>query len=295
MNPESARPDTSTDSNIVIRDIESIAEMREVEELQKIVWGFSDREIVPAFTLKPTTDAGGILVGAFDKEVLVGFAYGFVGHERGRAYIHSDMLAVMPQYRNRRLGYKLKLAQRERTLSRGLTRMTWTFDPLQSRNAYLNFAKLGVLSDSYEVNYYGAETTSFLHRGVGTDRLFVTWLLDSVRVEKRLDDESMHVAAPVPPLDEPATLVRVRRDNAPEPDLANLALLPTLLALEIPDDIGALQRQTPALAAQWRETTRVAFNRALAANYLVEDFARASKDGRPYGIYLLRHGGEIKD
>ena len=96
------------------------------------------------------------------------------------------MLAVRPEYRNSNLGYRLKLAQRERALASGLTRMTWTFDPLQSLNAHFNFAKLGVVSDRYEVNFYGEETSSFLHR-TGTDRLWVSWPLDSFRVTRRVE------------------------------------------------------------------------------------------------------------
>jgi len=61
--------------------------------------------------------------------------------------------------------------------------MTWTFDPLQSLNAHLDFAKLGVVADAYKINFYGESTSSFLHKiGTGTDRLWVTWLLDSERV-----------------------------------------------------------------------------------------------------------------
>src|SRR3954454_17599028 len=121
----------SADSKIVFRDIEQISEMRAVEQLQKEVWGFSDRDIVPVLTLIPTIEVGGVLVGAFDNERLVGFAYGFIGREKGNLTLHSDMLAVLPQYRCQNVGYKLKLVQRERALATGIGIMTWTFDPLQ--------------------------------------------------------------------------------------------------------------------------------------------------------------------
>jgi predicted GNAT superfamily acetyltransferase len=104
----------SSQPTIVIRDIKRIPEMRAVEELQKEVWGCSDRDIVPLMHFIPAIEVGGILVGAFDEENLVGFAYGFVGREDGQSIIHSDMLAVRPAYRGCNLGYKLKLAQRER-------------------------------------------------------------------------------------------------------------------------------------------------------------------------------------
>src|SRR5439155_11403248 len=94
-----------------------------------------------------------------------------------------------PSYRNHNLAYKLKLAQRERVLAQGIKRISWTFDPLQSLNAYFNFKKLGVVADTYKINFYGEATSSFLHQ-IGTDRLWVTWLLDSERVRKRLETEN---------------------------------------------------------------------------------------------------------
>ena len=160
--------------------------MRAVEELQREVWGVPDLDVVPLSQLVAAKAAGGVLLGAFDGEALVGFVYGFVGYEHGRAAHHSHMLAVRPAYRNFDLGRRLKLAQRERVLAQGIDLMTWTFDPLQSLNAYFNFNKLGVVSDRYFVNFYGEDAASFLHRN-GTDRLWVTWLLASRRVSERIE------------------------------------------------------------------------------------------------------------
>src|SRR6185295_12270842 len=97
---------------------------------------------VPFSLLVATRELGAILVGAFEGSLLIGFAYSLVGREHEHMVHHSHMLAVRPAYRNLNLGYKLKLAQRERALTQGITRMTWTFDPLQSLNAHFNFAKL---------------------------------------------------------------------------------------------------------------------------------------------------------
>src|SRR5918995_5227341 len=176
---------------IVIRDIELISEMRDVEALQKEVWACHDRDIVPLTILVATRELGAILIGAFDGSLLIGFAYSFVGREDERMVHHSHMLAVRPAYRNVNLGYKLKLAQRDRALAQGITRMTWTFDPLQSLNAHFNYAKLGVVADAYKINFYGEATSSFLHQiGSGTDRLWVTWPLDSSRVQERLQTKN---------------------------------------------------------------------------------------------------------
>ncbi len=169
---------------IVIRDIQSLAEMREVEQLQREIWGVADLDVFPALALKPQKDVGAILIGAFDEGRLVGFVFGFPGILDGETIIHSDMLGVSPAYRAKNLGFLLKCAQRDAAMALGIERITWTFDPLQARNAHLNFNKLGVIADRYYVDYYGA-TSSFLHR-FGTDRLWVTWWLNSERVSSRL-------------------------------------------------------------------------------------------------------------
>lgn len=273
---------------IRIRDITEAAEMRAVEELQREVWGMSDRDIVSVFMLRATVAAGGVLVGAYEREdVLVGFAYGFVGLEAGRPILHSDMLAVREGYRLRGLGRRLKLAQRTRARARGLRVMTWTFDPLQSRNARLNFSRLGVLSDRYLVDFYGQHSSSFLH-STGTDRLWVTWLLDSPRVEERIRTGAMSRPAP-PAVEDAHALVRVGAGEAPEVSGAD-ASAHARLRIEIPSDIGAVEGQDPVLARDWRLATRRAFRDAIAAGRLVEDFFVCERGGRRVGTYLLTAG-----
>jgi predicted GNAT superfamily acetyltransferase len=170
-----------------IRDLRTVADLTAVEELQREVWGFSDLDVVSGSILRVMLEIGGVLLGAFDGETLVAFNSGFAGYRRGHLEVHSDMLAVREAYRDRGLGYRLKMAQRDRVLAMGIDRITWTFDPLRSRNGYFNFRKLGVVSDEYRVNFYGESTSSFLH-GTGTDRLWVTWFLN--RSIARVRDEA---------------------------------------------------------------------------------------------------------
>ncbi len=244
-------------STISIRPVETVAELRAVEEMQKEVWGIPDLDVVPLTQLIAAKVAGGVLLGAFDRQTLVGFVYGFVAHEDGEVAHHSHMLAVKHAYRNFNLGYKLKLAQREAVLAQGISLITWTFDPLQSLNAYFNFTKLGVISDRYLINFYGEEAASFLHQS-GTDRFWVKWMLNSERVVKRLN----------------------RTDAAPE-DPADKLLI------EIPGDINAVQQQRPELARNWRERTRRAFSEAIDAGYTVVDFYRETRGDEKVGIYIL--------
>lgn len=273
-------------SNVEIREIAGQKEWRAVENLQKEVWGIPDLDVVPLTQLAAAQAAGGVLLGAFDGEILVGFAYGFASYEHGRAAHHSHMLAVKPAYRRFNLGYRLKLAQRERVLAQGITEMTWTFDPLQSLNAYFNFNKLGVVSNRYIVNFYGADAASFLHRS-GTDRLWVTWHLDSNRVKERIGKK-------VSPVEfaNVRTLVKSGENNIPSIADSAENLTEKQVAIEIPANINELQKQNIELAVKWRRATREAFTNALAQGYIVKEFYRINRNDRNYGAYLLEREKE---
>jgi len=185
-------------NTIRIQEPRTLDEMKAVEAMQREVWGEADLEVIPSYFLKLVRDTGGLLLGAYDEATLVGFVFGLLAREADGLTIHSDMLAVSPAYRDHQLGYRLKLAQREWCVAHGIQRMTWTFDPLQARNARLNFGKLGALCDQYKINYYG-ETTSVLHQ-LGTDRFWLRWELTSDHVAQRITG----VTAPLPDNYQPA-------------------------------------------------------------------------------------------
>jgi predicted GNAT superfamily acetyltransferase len=283
----------NSQSEIGIRDIASIEEMGAVEELQREVWACADVDVVPRMMLHPAREVGGVLVGAYDGAQLVGFAFGFVGLERGRVVLHSHMLAVRHEYRGRDLGFRLKLAQRERALREGITRMTWTFDPLQSRNAHLNFAKLGVTSADYRVNYYSDVSTSPLHAVAGTDRLWVTWELDSPRVARQIkaasdEREGAELESARAELEAAHALISVGEDGEPVMSRLREGAGGDPVAIEIPEDINEVTRRDVTLARRWREATRAAFRVAIEAGYRVEEFFRIERGGAARGAYLLR-------
>jgi predicted GNAT superfamily acetyltransferase len=282
-------PAATETRNIVIRNIDEAAEMLAVEELQKEVWGIPDLDVVPKSHLVAAKAAGGVLLGAFDRETLVGFVYGFVSYEQGQVAHHSHMLAVKPAYRNFNLGHRLKLAQRERVLAQGITQVTWTFDPLQCLNAYFNLNKLGAVSDRYLVNFYGEGATSFLHRH-GTDRLWVTWLLTSRHVHERLNKTGSR-----PEFDAVMPLIQLEAKDSPRRNSLAEALSHEQAVIEIPADINALQERSDDLAFEWREATRWAFPEAIGAGYLVTDFNCQSRGERRLGRYLLSRGKGLAD
>jgi predicted GNAT superfamily acetyltransferase len=301
---------------ITIRSLESRDDLKRAEEVEREVWGLSDLDTTPMTLAIATKEAGSIWVGAFDGAKLAGFAFGFLGMEHGQLIVHSHMLAVREPYRNLHLGYRLKLAQRQRALAvriddgrnhdhrvsdarelranelrtNGLriSEMTWTFDPLQSRNAHLNFAKLGVVSESYKVDFYGQETSSVLHRN-STDRLWVTWPLISRRVQERILGKDSR-ATMTDALSTLTPLIRFNGDGKPvRTDLA-AAIGRQRIAIEIPSDIGDVERKDSALAREWRKETRWAFTEALKAGFFVAEFCRTVRGQQGPGVYLLEKG-----
>ena len=279
----------SNETSIIIRNIEEISEMRAAEDLQIKTWGEDERDIVPLTQLAAARHVGGSLIGAFDGGTLAGFVYGFYGHVGGRIVHHSHMLAVHPEYRNRELAFRLKLAQREHVISGGIAdQITWTFDPLQSINAYLNFAKLGVISDTYKVNIYGDLGTSFLHRN-GTDRLFVTWFVKSPHVINRIERRSTATESKDESFPDAITLIRHSGSGVPERISSDADIGGAKSAfVEIPTNIRSIEKSDFSMAERWRAETRKVFVGTLNAGFVVTDFHR--KDKRT-GMYLLEKGG----
>jgi predicted GNAT superfamily acetyltransferase len=273
---------------IVIRDLESFDDLCQVKAVEKEVWGMADDDSLPMTLAIACKAAGSIFVGAFDGDKLVGFAFGIFGREHGQTTIHSHMLAVLERYRQHDLGLKLKHAQRERALGLGIREMTWTYDPMQSRNAHFNFAKLGIVSDTYKVDFYGPETSSVLHRN-GTDRLWVRWLLDSRRAGDRIAGKDTR-AETLDALRHLAPLVSFNGDGRPaRADLAE-SLGRQRVSIEIPGEILDVERSDMGLAREWRAATRWAFTEAIGAGFYVAEFCRSIRGQQGPGAYLLERG-----
>jgi predicted GNAT superfamily acetyltransferase len=261
--------------------------MKALEKLQQDVWGWDDLDTTPLMNFIIMKELGGTLIGAFDGERVVGFAFGFAGWDEGQPAFHSHMLAVHPSYREHGIGLRLKLAQRTAALERGFEHITWTFDPLQSTNAHLNFHKLGVVSSKYKVNFYGDQSSSPLHRCIGTDRLWVDWFLKSQRVADRVQAGQ----AQETDLEGLARLIQVGSNGeAISRSAADLNGRPGVI--EIPERIGLLQRENQTAAIAWRESTRAAFVDAFAAGYVVDDFLRIKQNEHRVGGYLLARKSE---
>jgi predicted GNAT superfamily acetyltransferase len=180
--------------SIRIAPATELADFERCVEIQLAVWGYSDGDLIPKRVFIVAQRIGGQVIGAFDRDVMVGFAMALPGYRDGKPYLHSHMLAVLPEYRNGGLGRRMKLAQRDDALARGFDLMEWTFDPLEIKNAHLNIARLGAIARKYLRNFYGP-STSPLQGGLPTDRLVAEWWLRSARVRRVLGEEAAELGA----------------------------------------------------------------------------------------------------
>jgi predicted GNAT superfamily acetyltransferase len=274
-----------------IRLLETAEEIAEVESLQRIVWEASDLDVVPKDLILAVVHNGGVAIGAFVADKLVGAVFGFPAFystpDGPRLKHHSHLLAVHPHYRSEGIGFALKRAQWQIVRKQGIDRITWTYDPLQSRNAHLNISRLGAVCNIYLRSAYGVMEDG-LNAGMDSDRFQVDWWVNTKRVERRLDRRRRpplalgHYRAAEAVILE-AEQMRGTLLRPPEriPNLKG-----TLLLVEVPFDILAMKAADLALARQWRSYTRLVFESAFAAGYLVTDFV--SEGGRSF--YVMTHG-----
>jgi predicted GNAT superfamily acetyltransferase len=274
--------------NIVVREIESFDDLQQLKRVEKEVWSLADDDSIPLTIAIALKAAGNMFLGAFEGEKLIGFAFAFFGRENGQPVVHSHMLAVLEPYRRFKFGARLKWAQREWALARGVQEITWTFDPLQNRNAHFNFARLGVAADTYKVDFYGPQTSSLLHQN-GTDRLWVKWVLDSRRVKDRLAGKDVRMET-VDTLRHLVPLVRFNGDGKPVRTDLSESLARQRLSIEIPSDILDVEHADMSLAREWRAATRWAFVAALEAGFFVSEYCRSIRGQQGPGAYLLEKG-----
>jgi len=300
MNVDGAEARTTNPSSaagqLAIRTIIDLADYARVEALQREVWQFAaDTGIVPAHVLKAIAENGGLLLGAFSPQgELVGFVFGFLARQEGQLKHHSHMLGVRPSHRNSGTGFRLKCAQREAVLEQGLRWATWTYDPLEGQNAYININKLGVVCNTYLRNMYG-ELRDGLNVGIPSDRFQVDWWLHSRRVEQRVSGEQIRltlpdaIAAGGEVVNETRLAGGVRMPEGSKLDSRSAGVL-----IEIPGDVQAVKRADMDVARRWRLHTRELFESYFGNGYTVTEFISEVAVGERRSFYLLESDNQIR-
>ncbi len=254
------------------------------ENLQRAVWGLTDLEIAPATRLVSGVRAGGLLhLAAKADGQPVGFVYAVPAFRAGVVHLHSEMLAVLPEYQKQGVGVRLKWAQREEALRQGLRLVTWAYDPLLARNAHLNLRRLGATATEFIEDFYGGPTA--LDRGLPSDRLLVRWVLDDPRVAGLAQEAEPPRTVPAPShprINDVKWQAGWPVSSDPRNDLDAPALL-----LEVPPEWDVLCQAAPRVAGDWHAKIRAALRTYFSRGYIASDFAPTEEAGRRRPLYIL--------
>lgn len=270
------------------RRLQKPEEFRSVEEVHRAAGGLTEDDPVPTPVQRAVQDNGGIVLGAFAEIYLAGFTVGFLGWDGEKLYHYSHVTAVRPEYQNHRLGFRLKTHQRDEVLRQGLDEIRSTFDPLQSRTAFLNVRRLGVVPDRYLLHYYGR-----LGSGPGesfeSDRVHTTWKLADPSVIARLEGKTPSKSEDEARFASSQAIVETELDEhgLRMPTAVQEPSSPTA-HLEVPFDLGLIQQHVPSALRKWRHATRDAFRAAFDTGYAIEDFAVVTPEHERRSVYFLR-------
>jgi len=168
--------------NIEIRECTTLDELAECVTVQRDVFALPEQELSPVRHFVVTKNAGGFTLAAFENGRMAGFVLSIPAFLRGERALYSHMTGVRPEYQSLGLGARLKWAQREQALARGVKHIKWTFEPVKARNAYFNLEKLGATVREYQANFYGTDYGTANGFGLASDRLIAEWDLESDKV-----------------------------------------------------------------------------------------------------------------
>ncbi len=271
-------------ATIRIRPLRSPEDYEACLGIQRRVWNRSDLEITPPHQLKVSVHMGAILLGAFVEGAAAGYVYSYPAVYGGRTIQHSHHLAVLPEHQGLGLGKTLKWAQREEALARGYSLITWTYDPLQARNANLNLHTLGAIGRTYLDDFYGPAASLILEPGVPTDRLLVEWEIASRRVEERSPQSRISAPACLDPEALPKAVSQRPDGFYPRitPRRPDYSRLEPVLLVEVPRSIRDL-KGLGGLIAAWQKSMRAAFIHYFKAGYILDDFVFGER-----AYYVLR-------
>lgn len=263
-------------STVKMRVLKTNAEMQAVQQLEERVWNMSPLPVHQTIT---ACQNGGLMLGAFIADKLVGFSYSFAGFNQGKSYLCSHMLGIDPDYQERGIGAKLKQAQKEYASKLGYDLMVWTFDPLETRNGYLNLSKLRAVCSTYVENCYG-EMEDDLNQGLPTDRFKVEWWLNSPHVN---DGEPLSTEGAQQPFEWKIEEGLPHLVNVEQSMEALVEGQPVLVPA--PASFQQIKQTDHSLAVDWRLKVRMIFQALFAKGYVAVSLLK--RDQQPVHHYYL--------
>lgn len=181
------------DAEISICPLTTPEEFAGCVDLQRAAFGWADLEITPIRVFVVMREAGGLILGAFNHRQLVGFVNCTPATNGIHTHWQSQLMCVVPSFRDKGVATALKYAQRDHAIRRGVDTVVWAFDPLVTKNAYLYISKLGVIVRRYSANHYGPRIDG-VHSGLETDRLIAEWRLQPRST--RMSEETLRIGVP---------------------------------------------------------------------------------------------------
>lgn len=275
------------DNSITYKEISRLEEVAEVVSLQSHIW--SQDSVTPLAQLVASIKNGGVIIGAFEKNQLIGFCYGFAGVKEGNFYLVSHMAAVKSEYQNLGVGFQLKVKQREWALAYGYQKMVWTYDPLEVRNGFFNLCKLGAYSKQYLPSYYG-EMNDKLNRGLPSDRLLIEWDLSSKRVERAINGVNR-----LKKVNYQTWLNWEEHGGVPVPVERDVILNQKGFLVSSPLNIQELKKSAPDVAKEWRFSLRKVMTEALSKGYIVTGIQKRPESLVHYYILEQKTMGDMND
>ncbi|AGK53943.1 acetyltransferase [Bacillus sp. 1NLA3E] len=272
----------TTLDNLEIRSLHSVAELEEVRALESKIWGPQDS--IPTHQTITSVKNGGLVLGAYVDEQLIAFQYSFPGFNGRNVYLCSHVLATDPHFRSKGIGEKLKIAQREEARKLGYELITWTYDPLESVNGYLNIGKLAAVSSTYIPNCYG-EMDDLLNGGIPSDRFLVEWQiqLDSTSgtPEQEVEGESY--------LKNSLIQFEIDHNGLPIPMPTHSLPRQTdqIVSVAIPKNFREIKKINIETAILWRMKTREIFIELFREGWQVSGFKKNPITESPVNYYIL--------
>ena len=282
-------------SGLFIKTLHKIAEFYDFIELQKIVWRLKDYEdCVPSHMLMAVSESGGLILGCYSDDQLVGCAMIIPAYSQiDGFYHHSHILGVHPDWQHKGVGLEIKKGHYTRAQALGVKKVTWTFDPLLGPNANLNIAKIGGIARQYRVDVYGdLMGGSELVSGIPSDRFWLEWLISENRVIERMKDlEKPESVQPEQDL-EPVNKVSADENNLQKMESYILVSDKDRVVVEIPSDYQKIYDTDKDLAMDWRLKSRDMFREYFKEGFIIVDFYKVSKENTWQNYYLLEKGTE---
>ncbi|MEU7576455.1 GNAT family N-acetyltransferase [Streptomyces sp. NPDC041068] len=256
----STRP---THAALDVREVHELRELEGVNALFERIWGSAPgASPMGVEQMRALSHAGNYVAGAFADGSLVGASVAFFAAPAGHA-LHSHVTGALPGFG---AGLALKWHQRDWALARGLSTVTWTYDPLVRRNAHFNLTKLGGRPVEYLTSFYGAMDDE-INGGDDSDRALISWELSHPAVVAA-------AASAAPPVSVPSDAVTALsvRDGLPIVLPAAGRSDARTLLVDVPPDIEGLRRADPGAAKAWRLALREVLGGLLAEGARVTGF-----------------------